>query len=76
VEVYSKNDREERGVKWVSDGSGEYEVSAVEKIGFTRGTKIVLKLKPESREFSKESEIEKVLRKHSLFITYPIKLNG
>jgi HSP90 family molecular chaperone len=40
------------GVRWVSDGSGEFEVSDVENIGFDRGTKIVLKLKPESREFS------------------------
>lgn len=35
-----------------------------------------MKLKPESREFSRESEIEKVLKKYSNFITYPIKLNG
>ena len=48
VEVYSKVPGHP-GVKWVSDGSGEYEVSDVENIGFERGTKIVLKLKPESR---------------------------
>jgi HSP90 family molecular chaperone len=35
-----------------------------------------LKLKPESREFCRESEVEKVLRKYSLFINFPIKLNG
>lgn len=45
-------------------------------MGFSRGTKIVLKLKPECREFAKESEIEKILKKYSLFITYPIKING
>lgn len=60
----------------VSDGSGEYEVSTADNIGFDRGTKIVMKLKPESREYCKESEIEKVLKKYSLFITYPIKING
>jgi TNF receptor-associated protein 1 len=63
-------------VRWISDGSGEYEVSTADNVGFNRGTKIVLKLKPESREFSRESEVEKVLRKYSLFITYPIKING
>ena len=76
VEVFSKSDAELKGTKWVSDGSGAYEVSSVDNIGFTRGTKIVLKLKPECREFARESEVEKVLKKHSLFITYPIKLNG
>jgi HSP90 family molecular chaperone len=63
-------------VRWVSDGSGDYEVSSVDNIGFDRGTKIVLKLRSECREFSRESEIEKIIRKYSMFITYPIKLNG
>jgi TNF receptor-associated protein 1 len=76
VEVFTKNDQDTHGVRWVSDGSGQYEVSTVDNIGFNRGTKIVLKLKPECREFSRESEIEKILKKYSLFITYPIKLNG
>lgn len=77
VEVLSKTDANDNGVRWTSDGSGEYEVSTVEGgMGFERGTKITLKLKPEAREFSRESEIEKIIKKFSLFITYPIKLNG
>jgi HSP90 family molecular chaperone len=74
VEVFTRRGR--GGVRWASDGSGDYEVSSVENLDFARGTKIVLKLKPECREFSRESEVEKVLKKYSLFITYPIKLNG
>lgn len=76
VEVFTKCAADAKGVRWVSDGSGEYEVSTVENLDFQRGTKIILKLKPESREFSREAEVEKILRKHSQFITYPIKLNG
>mgnify|MGYP001610412503 CR=1 FL=1 len=39
-------------MRWVSDGTGEYEISSVsEHIGFSRGTKIVLRLKPDCREF-------------------------
>ena len=80
VEVYSKSSLaglgQNHGVRWVSDGSGEYEVSYVDNLDFSRGTKIILKLKPESREFSREAEVEKILRKYSLFINYPIKLNG
>jgi TNF receptor-associated protein 1 len=76
VEVFSKSSTDGQGVRWVSDGSGEYEVSTVDNLDFQRGTKIIMKLKPESREFSRESEVEKILRKYSLFINYPIKLNG
>ena len=76
VEVLTKSESEPQGVRWVSDGSGEYEVSSVENLSFKRGTKITLKLRPECREFCKESEIQKILKKYSLFITYPIKVNG
>ena len=51
-------------------------VSDAANIGFDRGTKIVIKLKPEAREFSQESDIEKIVAKFSQFITYPIRLNG
>jgi len=64
------------GVRWVSDGSGDYEVSDAENLGFERGTKIILKLRPECREFCTENEVEKVIKKFSQFISYPIKLNG
>lgn len=76
VEVITKNDNSEHGVRWISDGSGEYEVSTVDNLGFNRGTKIVLKLKPECRDFCKDGEIERILKKYSIFITYPIKING
>jgi HSP90 family molecular chaperone len=75
VEVYSKKEGY-GGVRWVSDGSGEFEVSDVDNIGFERGTKIVMKLKPEAREFAVENEAEKIIKKFSQFISYPIKLNG
>lgn len=51
VEVLSKSEGL-KAVRWVSDGSGEYEVSDADGVGFERGTKIILKLKPECREFS------------------------
>jgi HSP90 family molecular chaperone len=49
----------------VSDGSGEFMVSDAANLGFERGTKIVIKLKPDAREFSQESEIEKIVAKFS-----------
>ena len=51
VEVFSKQSGHP-GVKWVSDGSGSYEVADVDELDFERGTKIKLRLLPASREFS------------------------
>jgi len=76
VEVFTKSDESEQGVRWVSDGLGSYEVSNVDNLDFQRGTKIVLKLLPESREFSQDTMVEKIIKKFSQFISYPIKLNG
>ena len=76
VEVYSKSGKSQTGTRWVSDGCGTYEVSDVDNLDFERGTKITLKLLPESREFSQDPVVEKIIKKFSQFIAYPIKLNG
>lgn len=65
VEVFSRKSGSEKGVRWVSDGCGTFEVSDVDNLDFERGTKIVLKLTPESREFSQETIVEKVCKKFS-----------
>jgi len=75
VEVFSKKDNES-GVRWVSDGTGSYEISDADNLDFERGTRITLKLLPESREFSSDGLVDKTIKKFSQFISYPIKLNG
>lgn len=75
VEVISKSDKG-KAVRWVSDGSGDYEVSEIEGSDIERGTRITLYLRPDCKIFSKPGEINKILKKYSLFISYPIKLNG
>jgi len=50
--VYSRSSSSSQGVRWVSDGDGSYEISDVDHLDFERGTKIVIKLKADSREFS------------------------
>ena len=76
MEVFSKTAEDEVVVRWMSEGDGEFEVSDVHNVGFTRGTKIVLHLRADCREFAREKEIENIIKKHSLFINYPIKVNG
>ena len=76
VTVLSRKNGDKNGVRWVSDGCGTYEVSVAENMDFERGTQIILKLLPESREFSQDTLVEKIIKKFSQFISYPIKLNG
>lgn len=75
VEVISKSDQG-KAVRWVSDGTGDYEVSDVDGSDIERGTRITLYMRPDSKIFCKPSEIKRILQKYSLFISYPIKLNG
>lgn len=75
VEVLSKSDSG-NACRWTSDGSGDYEISEVEGSDIERGTRITLYLRPECKSFAKPSEVKKILKQHSLFISYPIKLNG
>ena len=75
VDVYTIQEGQ-NGVHWTSDGSGEFVVSEASNLGFERGTKIVLKLRADCREFSQENEVEKIIQKFSQFISYPIRLNN
>lgn len=76
VEVISKKQTDLKAYHWVSDGSGEFQISDVENPDITRGTKIIIHLKSECRDFSKSSEIIKIAKKYSNFISYSIKVNG
>mmetsp|Transcript_29395 Transcript_29395/g.44425 ORF Transcript_29395/g.44425 Transcript_29395/m.44425 type:complete len:116 (+) Transcript_29395:525-872(+) len=76
VDVYSKAGPNTQGVCWSSDGSGEYEIANVDDTGFERGTKIVLRLKKDCLQFCREAEVEKIIKKYSIFNQYPINLNG
>ncbi|KAK7794536.1 hypothetical protein R5R35_009660 [Gryllus longicercus] len=75
VEVYTLSSREgSKGYKWTSDGSGTFEIQEAD--GVQPGTKIVIYLKPDCREFSDEETINNVIKKYSNFVGSPIFLNG
>lgn len=61
---------------WISTGDGSFVVGDADGLDFERGTKIVMKLKADARQFCEETEIEKIITKFSQFISYPIRLNG
>jgi TNF receptor-associated protein 1 len=76
VEVISKPQDSPRAYHWVSDGNGEFQISDVENPDFKRGTKVIIHLKSECRDFCRPTEIQKIIKKYSNFISYTIKLNG
>uniref|UniRef100_A0A3Q3GRC3 Heat shock protein 75 kDa, mitochondrial n=1 Tax=Labrus bergylta TaxID=56723 RepID=A0A3Q3GRC3_9LABR len=75
VDVYSRSaEPDAPGYKWSSDGSGLFEIA--EASGVQQGTKIVLHLKEDCKEFSIEDRVKEVVTKYSNFVSFPIFLNG
>ncbi|XP_052872938.1 heat shock protein 75 kDa, mitochondrial isoform X4 [Anopheles cruzii] len=76
VDVYTRSAKAGAGpgLKWSSDGSGTFEVQEAENVAI--GTKIVIHLKADCREFADEDRIREVIRKYSNFVGSPIYLNG
>merc|ERR1712012_139876 len=75
VDVYTQSHRpDSTPYKWTSDGLGKYEITEAE--GVQRGTKLVIHLKGDSYDFSKEDKIREAIKKYSNFVGVPIYLNG
>uniref|UniRef100_A0A2H8TT16 Heat shock protein, mitochondrial n=2 Tax=Melanaphis sacchari TaxID=742174 RepID=A0A2H8TT16_9HEMI len=75
VEVYTKSmNPHATGYLWKSDGTNEYEI--IESDNIERGTKIVMYLKQDCREYASEDTVRNVINKYSNFVNSPIKLNG
>ncbi|SFV66986.1 Chaperone protein HtpG [hydrothermal vent metagenome] len=70
VEVITKKAGEEKAYKWISDGSGEFEIEEATKEG--HGTEIILHLKEGEDEFLEEHRIETIIKKYSNHIPFPI----
>jgi len=65
---------EDPGWQWTSEGGGGYELAPAADL--PRGTKIVLELKDEAKEFAQGSTIERIIQRYSSFVPFPIELNG
>lgn len=65
---------EEQGWQWSSEGTGGYEITPAADL--PRGTKITLELKDDAKEFAQASTIERIVKRYSNFVPFPIELNG
>lgn len=75
VEVYSRSAAPESpGYQWLSDGSGVFEIA--EASGVRPGTKIIIHLKADCKDFASESRVQDVVTKYSNFVSFPLYLNG
>lgn len=73
VTVTSKHNDDEQYL-WESSAGGSFTIRASTDEPLGRGTKIVLYIKEDQTEFLEERKIKEIVKKHSQFIGYPIKL--
>ncbi len=73
IEIFTKSYSGAPAVHWESDGESQYTIEECGKE--TRGTRIVMHLAEEEKEFLKEFELRTLLRKYCSFMPYEIYLN-
>ena len=61
------------GVKWESDGQGEFTVEPFEKP--TRGTDVILHLREDAKEFLKPFRLREIVKQYSDFIDHPVVMD-
>jgi molecular chaperone HtpG len=73
VEVISKNNDDECYM-WSSEAGGSFVITKAPDSGLNRGTRVILHLKEDMSEYLEERRIKDLIKKHSEFIGFPIKL--
>merc|ERR1712241_90636 len=73
VVVYSKHNDDEQYI-WESSAGGSFTIRPGDDAELQRGTKIILSMKEDMVEYVEEKKVKEIVKKHSQFIGYPIKL--
>jgi len=72
VETRRAGSEPSTGVRWESDGQGEFTIEPIERAA--RGTTVTLKLKADEIEFCEALRIENLIRRYSDHIGFPVSL--
>ena len=73
VVVYSKHNDDEQYI-WESSAGGSFTIRPGDDAELQRGTKIILSMKEDMVEYVEEKKVKEIVKKHSQFIGYPIRL--
>ncbi len=73
VIVHSKHNADTQH-RWESAAGGSFIVSEDNENPITRGTRITLQLKEDMQEYLEEKRLKELVKRHSEFIGFPIKL--
>jgi len=73
VTVETKHE-EDQCYRWESDAGGTYTITPVNDDTATRGTRIILSVKEDQKAYLDEFKLRDIVKKHSQFTSYPIKL--
>lgn len=65
-----------QAIKWISDGLGSYTLEELEDNSIKRGTTIEIQLNDDAKEFAEIERVKTVIKTHSNFISFPIKVEG
>ena len=71
VEIHTKSyKKDSKAIKWECDGSPDFSIEDIKKEDY--GTKIILHIDDESKDFLEKSKIEGLLKKYCKFLPVPI----
>lgn len=73
VEIFTKSYKDSPAVHWSSDGDKVYTIEECDKSD--RGTKVVMHILPEEKEFLDEGNIKSLVKKYCSFMPYNIYVN-
>lgn len=74
VRVQTRSWDKSEGNEWVSDGTGSFSIT--EMNGLHRGTKIIVELKEDAKDYAQKWKIDSIIKQYSAFVSFPIKLDG